>query len=176
MKPMLCSSSTRWVAKNVPPNLWAIFCGEESGSHCAVFNALWWTEGDGTRELSANVQINTFHHKWQLTDQVSLQQVLTFEQLRHEESSCRSSHVIISWPCLLDGLPPFFTAIKLAVALMIISRYNQPSTTTTPPLSKEAPVHLNEGCESRSHAGFRFTATLCFAIWQKAVWPARAVF
>lgn len=93
-----------------------------------------------------NVQINIFHSNWQLVDQMSFQQVLTFEQLRHEVSSCRSSRVIISWPCLLDGLPPFFTAIKLAVALMMISRYDQPNTTAAPLLSKEAPVHLNEVC------------------------------
>lgn len=132
--------------KKCSPKFVSHICGEESGSHSAVYNALWWIEGDGTQKLSGNVQINTFHQNWQLMDQVSFQQVLTFKQLRHEESSCRSSHVIISWPCLLDGLPPFFTAIKLAMAVMIINRYNQPSTTTAPLLSKEAPVHLNEGC------------------------------
>lgn len=98
-------------------------------------------------------------------------EVLTFEQLRYEVSRHRSSHVIIRWPCLLDGWLPKFTANNFTVTLMMSSSDNQPTTTTALLLLKEAPVYSNKVCndsnETQDHmAGLCLTATLCFTSWQ----------
>ncbi len=158
MKFMLCSGSTRWVARKFPPNLWAIFVAKKTEVIALSATLPAEHRHDGRdwelqKKKSGETQINTFHLKWQASGpDVFLKtlsrgaEVLTFGQLRREVSGCRSSRVIISWPCLLDGPPPYFTANKLAVALMMSSSDDQPTTAAAPPLSKEAPVHSNEVC------------------------------